>query len=107
MDWMKDVNYTVPRVPEFDDLLNSKQLNVKFGIDPTGDRLHIGHAVALFKLRALQDAGHRVTLIIGDFTATIGDHSDKTAQRQPLTTEQVYDNLIRLWQRPKRRSQNC
>lgn len=71
---------------------SGKKLRVKFGIDPTGPQVHLGHAVTFWKLRAFQDLGHKVVLIIGDFTARIGDPSDKEAERQPLTKAQVEEN---------------
>lgn len=73
--------------------LNSgKKLRVKFGIDPTGPKVHVGHAVVLWKLRQFQDLGHKIVLIIGDFTAQIGDPSDKDSERQPLTHEDIEQN---------------
>ncbi len=74
-------------------LSSGKKLRVKLGIDPTGTNIHIGRAVLLWKLRAFQDAGHQIVLIIGDFTAQIGDASDKLAKRPFLTEEQVQGNL--------------
>ena len=70
-----------------------KPLRVKFGIDPTAPDLHLGHAVILRKLRAFQDAGHTAVLIVGDFTAMIGDPSGKSATRSTLTKEHVKSNL--------------
>ena len=58
-------------------LRSGKKLRVKFGIDPTGPKIHLGRAIPLRKLRAFQELGHTIVLIIGDFTATIGDPSDK------------------------------
>jgi tyrosyl-tRNA synthetase len=66
-----------------------RPLRVKLGIDPTAASVHLGHAVALRKLRAFQDAGHRVVLIIGDFTARIGDPSGRSALRPLLSREQI------------------
>jgi tyrosyl-tRNA synthetase len=74
-------------------LKSGRKLRVKLGIDPTGPRLHIGRTVPLFKLRQFQQAGHQVVLIIGDFTAIVGDASDKDAQRQMLTREQIEANM--------------
>ena len=74
-------------------LLSGRKLRVKLGIDPTGPRLHLGRTVPLFKLRQFQEAGHQVVLIIGDFTAIVGDASDKDAQRQMLTREQIEQNM--------------
>lgn len=74
-------------------LKSGKKLRVKFGIDPTAPDLHLGHAVVLRKLRAFQDAGHQAVLIIGDFTAMIGDPTGKTTTRPTLTKEQVKANL--------------
>lgn len=66
-----------------------KQLRVKLGIDPTGFQLHLGHAVPLRKLREFQDAGHQAVLIIGDFTAQIGDPSGRDKTRPALSPEQT------------------
>jgi tyrosyl-tRNA synthetase len=74
-------------------LLSGKKLNVKFGIDPTGPKIHLGRATQLMKLRDFQDLGHRVTLIIGDFTAMVGDASDKTAMRKPLSAREIKENM--------------
>ncbi|MCC6520449.1 tyrosine--tRNA ligase [Candidatus Nomurabacteria bacterium] len=74
-------------------LLSGKQLRVKFGIDPTGPKLHLGRAVGLRKLKAFQDLGHQVVIIVGDFTAQIGDASDKTEKRPMLSREMVNENF--------------
>jgi tyrosyl-tRNA synthetase len=74
-------------------LLSGKKLNVKFGIDPTGPKIHLGRATQLMKLRDFQDLGHKVTLIIGDFTAMVGDASDKTAMRKPLSAREIKENM--------------
>ena len=66
-----------------------KPLRVKFGIDPTGYQLHLGHVVPLRKLRAWQDAGHQAVLIIGDYTARIGDPSGRDESRSALSAEQT------------------
>ena len=67
-------------------------LRVKLGVDPTAPDLHLGHAVPLRKLRQFQDLGHTVVLIIGDFTALIGDPSGRNTTRPPLTREQIDAN---------------
>jgi len=67
-------------------------LVIKLGVDPTAPDLHLGHAVPLRKLRQFQDLGHRVVLIVGDFTALVGDPSGRSAIRPPLTREQIDDN---------------
>lgn len=74
-------------------LLNGKKLRVKLGIDPTGGNVHIGHAITYWKLREFQDLGHKLVVIIGDFTAQIGDPSDKLNKRPFLAREQVKENL--------------
>lgn len=74
-------------------LQSGKKLRVKFGIDPTAPDLHLGHTVALRKLREFQDAGHVAVLIIGDYTAMIGDPSGRSEARKPLTKEQVEVNM--------------
>lgn len=74
-------------------LRSGRKLRVKLGIDPTGPRLHIGRTVPLFKMRQFQEMGHQVVLIIGDFTALVGDASDKDTQRPMLTREQIEANM--------------
>jgi len=69
-----------------------RPLRVKLGIDPTTPDIHLGHTVVLQKLREFQDAGHEVVLIIGDFTARVGDPSGRSALRPVLGTEQIVDN---------------
>lgn len=69
-----------------------RPLRVKLGIDPTGTDIHIGHSIPVRKLRAFQDAGHTAVLIIGDFTAQIGDPTGKSEVRKQLTPEQVKNN---------------
>ncbi len=74
-------------------LKSGKKLRIKLGFDPTGARLHIGRAVTLWKLRELQDLGHQICFVIGNFTAQIGDSSDKDAERQMLTPAQIAENV--------------
>jgi tyrosyl-tRNA synthetase len=69
-----------------------RQLRVKLGIDPTAPDIHLGHAVVLGKLREFQDAGHLVVLIIGDYTARVGDPSGRSSLRPMLTGEQIDAN---------------
>ena len=69
-----------------------KPLRIKAGFDPTAPDLHLGHTVLINKLRQLQDLGHHVLFLIGDFTGMIGDPTGKSATRPPLTTEQVQEN---------------
>src|SRR6476659_3558035 len=75
-------------------LKNGRPLRVKAGFDPTAPDLHLGHTVLLNKMRQLQDLGHEVQFLIGDFTGMIGDPSGKNETRPPLTREQVKDNAI-------------
>jgi tyrosyl-tRNA synthetase len=73
-------------------LKTGKPLRVKCGFDPTAPDLHLGHTVLLNKMRQLQDMGHEVMFLIGDFTGMIGDPSGKNETRPPLTREQVKEN---------------
>jgi tyrosyl-tRNA synthetase len=70
----------------------NKPLRIKFGIDPTGADIHLGHSIPMRKLRAFQENGHTAVLIIGDFTARIGDPSGKSETRRQLTQEEVEQN---------------
>ena len=73
-------------------LRSGKQLRVKLGIDPTSPHIHLGRAVPLLKLRDFQELGHQIIFIVGDFTGTIGDTSDKDAERPMLSQEEVDAN---------------
>ena len=72
--------------------LKRGKLRVKFGADPTAPDIHLGHTVVLQKLRQFQDLGHKIVFIIGDFTARIGDPSERSEARKPLTTEEIKKN---------------
>ena len=73
-------------------LAAGRPLRVKFGVDPTSPDIHLGHCVVLTKLRAFQDAGHTVVLIIGDYTARVGDPSGRDTTRPVLSEEEVEAN---------------
>ncbi len=73
-------------------LTKNKPLTVKLGLDPSAPDIHLGHTVVLRKLRQLQDLGHNIVIIIGDFTGKIGDPTGKSKARKALTTEQVLEN---------------
>ena len=73
-------------------LQENRPLRVKAGFDPTAPDLHLGHTVVLTKMRQLQDMGHHIMFLIGDFTGMIGDPSGKNTTRPPLTPEQVQAN---------------
>lgn len=78
-----------------------QQLTVKLGIDPTSVNLHVGRAVPLWRLRAFQELGHKIVLIVGDFTALVGDTSDKESERPMLSPAEVRANMAsyeeQLW----------
>ena len=89
---------------------SGKKLKVKFGVDPTRPDLTFGHLVVFNKLKQFQDAGHEATLLIGDYTARIGDPSGRSEVRPELTEEEVEQNAatyleqaFKIWI-PKRRS---
>ncbi|MBU0567762.1 tyrosine--tRNA ligase, partial [bacterium] len=73
-------------------LLLDRPLRIKFGADPTAPDIHLGHTVILRKLRQLQDLGHKLIFIIGDFTARIGDPSGRDVTRPPLSQEEIEEN---------------
>jgi tyrosyl-tRNA synthetase len=73
-------------------LARGKPLRIKLGVDPTSPDIHLGHAVGLRKLRQFQELGHHIVLIIGDFTAMIGDPSGRSTTRPPLTYDEVLAN---------------
>src|ERR1700709_1253963 len=71
---------------------SGRPVRIKLGLDPTAPDIHVGHTVVLNKMRQLQDLGHTVIFLIGDFTSLIGDPSGRNATRPPLTREQIEDN---------------
>lgn len=74
-------------------LIGDRKLKIYLGIDPTGPKLHLGHSVPILLLRRFQKLGHRTILLIGDFTARIGDPSGRTTLRKPLTLTEIKRNL--------------
>ncbi len=95
-DQFKLLRKGTAEIIEEEELLNrlkeGRPLRVKVGFDPTAPDLHLGHVVLLRKMRQFQDLGHEVILIIGDFTATIGDPTGRRETRPPLTREEVLEN---------------
>src|SRR5213595_1262286 len=75
-----------------DKLALGRPLRIKLGVDPTTSDIHLGHTIVLTKLRQFQDLGHHAILIIGDFTAMIGDPSGRSKTRPHLTHDQVMEN---------------
>ncbi|MEK7580537.1 MAG: tyrosine--tRNA ligase [Patescibacteria group bacterium] len=73
-------------------LYSGKRLTLYTGYDPTAPTLHIGHSITMLKLRQFQELGHKVIMLIGDFTGMVGDPMDKTATRKQLTRQQVLEN---------------
>lgn len=69
-----------------------RQLIIKLGFDPTAPDLHLGHAVVLKKLKQFQDLGHKIVILVGSFTARIGDPTGKNKSRKPLSIEEVHHN---------------
>ena len=102
LDWLhRGTSEIFPDRPDSEDrdenlrqriLQSGRPLRVKLGIDPTGTDIHLGHSIPFRKLRAFQDAGHTAVVIIGDFTAQIGDPTGKSEVRRQLTPEQVKAN---------------
>lgn len=74
-------------------LKSGRNLRIKHGIDPTGPKIHIGRAIQFRKLKSFQDLGHQIVLIIGDFTARIGDASDKQSMRKILSEKDIRENM--------------
>ena len=84
----------IPGKKELEEKLRSgEKLNIYLGIDPTSTKIHLGHAVSLRKLQEFSELGHHVTFLIGDFTALIGDTSDKDTERPVLTSEEITQNF--------------
>ncbi|MEK7500164.1 MAG: tyrosine--tRNA ligase, partial [Patescibacteria group bacterium] len=74
-------------------LSGQRKLRIKLGIDPTSTDLHLGHMAVLKKLADFQFAGHQAVLIIGEFTAMIGDPTGRAGSREPLTKEQIKEHM--------------
>jgi len=90
----RGVENIIPGKKPLETLLRSgKKLNIYFGIDPTATNIHVGHAVPLRKLQQFSELGHHVIFLIGDFTALIGDTSDKDSERPVLSLEQIEENF--------------
>src|ERR1039457_2851437 len=79
-----------------------RALRVKLGIDPTAPDIHLGHAVVLRKLREFQDAGHRVVLIVGDYTARVGDPSGRSSLRPMLSAGEIDANAATFQEQASR-----
>jgi len=88
----KGTSQVIPEESLLEKLKTKKKLIVKFGADPTAPDLHLGHAVALLKLKQLQDLGHTIIFLIGDFTARIGDPTGKSKTRPPLSEQEIEKN---------------
>ena len=89
----RGVENIYPHKEFLEKLLNSEEkLTLYLGLDPTKPDLHLGHALQLEKMKQFQELGHKIIILIGDFTATIGDPTDKHAPRKPLTRKKVLEN---------------
>ena len=90
----RGIENIIPNKEKLRELLaGGKKLNIYLGIDPTATTIHLGHAVPLRKLQKFAELGHHVTFLIGDFTALIGDTSDKDSERPQLTSKQIEQNF--------------
>jgi len=89
----RGVDSIVPKAGLKEKIKKGKKLRIYLGVDPTGFNLHLGHTIPLRKLRDFQNAGHHVIFLVGSFTAQIGDPTDRTAMRQPLTKEEIEKNF--------------
>jgi tyrosyl-tRNA synthetase len=89
----RGVENIIPKELAEKKLSSGEPMRIYFGIDPTGAKLHLGHSVPLRKLKAFSDLGHHVILVVGSFTAMIGDPSGRDILREPLTKEQVEKNF--------------
>jgi len=89
----RGVNQILPSKKELEKLMNKRKITLYQGFDPTADSLHIGHFIGLRKLAQFQELGHKVIFLIGDFTAMIGDPTDKSATRQKLSPGEIRKNF--------------
>jgi tyrosyl-tRNA synthetase len=90
--FLRGADEILPLAELKDKLTKQKVLKIKAGFDPTAPDLHLGHTVLINKLKMLQDLGHEIQFLIGDFTAMIGDPTGKSKARPPLSREQVMEN---------------
>jgi len=88
----RGIENVLPSKEKFAELMDSKKISIYLGIDPTSSDLHLGHLVSLLILKRFKEAGHKVVIVIGGFTARIGDPSDKDAVRKPMTEDQINKN---------------
>src|SRR3989344_2896258 len=90
----RGVANVVPSKDKLEKVLRSdRKLRIYLGIDPTAPHIHLGNATHLRRLQKLVDLGHHIIFLIGDFTALIGDTSDKDSERPSLTSEQIEQNF--------------
>jgi tyrosyl-tRNA synthetase len=89
----RNTEEVIERANLFRKLKSSRKLRIKHGLDPTGPKIHIGRAIQFRKLKSFQELGHQIVLIIGDFTAQIGDASDKQAMRKALSEKEIKENM--------------
>jgi tyrosyl-tRNA synthetase len=89
----RGVDYIIDKNSVLNKLFSGKRLKIKHGIDATSPNTHLGHSVILLKLKEFQELGHKIILIIGDFTAKIGDPSGRTEARKMLSDQEVKNNL--------------
>jgi len=89
----KGISNVIPEAEMLAAFLETSKRKVYMGIDPTANKIHIGHAVPLRVLQLLSEMGHDVTFLVGDFTALIGDNSDKETERPVLTREEIEVNF--------------
>ena len=90
----RSVAKLIPKSLAEEKIKSKKKLRVYWGIDPTGSHIHLGHTIPIRKLQAFANEGHEAILLIGSFTAMLGDPSDKEAMRKPLSAKQVQDNFL-------------
>lgn len=89
----RGVTEVIPKEEVEKKLKSGKTLRIKFGVDPTSPNIHLGRATILLKLRDLQNLGHKIIFIVGDFTGVIGDTSDKESERPMLSREDIEKNM--------------
>jgi len=88
----RGIEQVLPSKEKFAEVMDSKKISIYLGIDPTNPDLHLGHLISLLILKRFKEAGHKVVIVIGGFTARIGDPSDKDAARKPMTEDQINEN---------------
>lgn len=88
----RGIEKVLPSKEEFAEVMDNRKISIYIGIDPTNPDLHLGHLISLLILKRFKETGHNVVIVIGGFTARVGDPTNKDATRKPMTEDQINEN---------------